>query len=79
MQNLEMYGGLGGVTVCEDWEVYVDLWKIWVDVGSYLCSSDMECRRESETGITFPYLNANESERGIMNYSQSWYIHYPVR
>ena len=24
MQDLEMYGGLGGVTVCEDWEVYMD-------------------------------------------------------
>ena len=37
-------------------------------VGNCLCSSDIECRRESETGITFPYLNANESKGGIMNY-----------
>ena len=25
MQDLEMYGGLGGVTLCEDWEVYLGL------------------------------------------------------
>ena len=48
-------------------------------VGSCLYSLGTECRRESETGITFPYLNANESEGGIMNYSQSCNIHYPVR
>ena len=28
MQDLEMYGGLGGVTVCEDWEVYVGLGSV---------------------------------------------------
>ena len=84
MQDLEMYVGLGGVTVCEDWEVYVGLGIVGLVedlgyIGSCFCSSDTECRWESETGITFPYLNANESEGGIMNYPQSCMIHYPVR
>ena len=83
MQDLEMCGELGGVTVCEDWEVYVGLGIVGLVeelgyVGSCLCSWDTECRRESERGITFPYLNANESKGGIMNYSQSCNIHYPV-
>ena len=64
-----MFVGLGIVGLVEDLGY----------VGSCLCSSDTECRRESETGITFPYLNANESEGEIMNYSQSCNIHYPVR
>ena len=54
-----MYVGLGIVGLVEDLGY----------VGSCLCCSDTECRRESETGIAFRYLNANESEGGIMNYA----------
>ena len=67
--------GLGGICRIGDCRTCGDLDY----VGNCLCSSDTECRRENDTGIIFPYLNANESKREIVNYSQSCNIHYPVR